>query len=75
MLFMDDFCSLCILSTANFAETMTPLLLSETKQHNFELRMAVNKVSDKVDKIMEKVVYCFHVLFKCFFLHCLYCVV
>ncbi|ELU07414.1 hypothetical protein CAPTEDRAFT_199088 [Capitella teleta] len=35
--------------------TDTPVLLSETRQQNTEVRLCLSKVSDKVDRIMEKV--------------------
>ncbi|XP_025112150.1 FK506-binding protein 15-like isoform X5 [Pomacea canaliculata] len=40
---------------AHMADPMTPILLTETRQQNTEVRLTVNKMSDKVDKILEKV--------------------
>ncbi|XP_025112156.1 FK506-binding protein 15-like isoform X11 [Pomacea canaliculata] len=41
--------------TSSAADPMTPILLTETRQQNTEVRLTVNKMSDKVDKILEKV--------------------
>ncbi|OWF43709.1 FK506-binding protein 15-like [Mizuhopecten yessoensis] len=38
----------------NQSDAATPMLLSETRQQNTELRLAVGKMADKVDTIMQK---------------------
>jgi FK506-binding protein 15 len=37
------------------SEASTPALLSEARQQNTEVRLTLSKVSDKVDRMMEKV--------------------
>ncbi|KAL5012698.1 hypothetical protein ScPMuIL_011249 [Solemya velum] len=37
------------------ADINTPVLLSETRQQNTEVRLSLGKVSDKMDRIMEKI--------------------
>ncbi|XP_060074716.1 FK506-binding protein 15-like isoform X2 [Ylistrum balloti] len=41
-------------AAVNPADSATPVLLSETRQQNTELRLAVGKVTDKVDTILQK---------------------
>lgn len=44
------------------ADALAPVLLTETRQQNTEVRIGLSKMSDKVDKILERVrfikVYC-----------------
>ena len=43
-------------SQPSSTDTLVPVLLSETRQQNTEVRLSVSKMADKVDKILEKVV-------------------
>jgi hypothetical protein len=36
-------------------ESSLPVLLTETRQQNTELRLSVGKMQDKVDQLLEKV--------------------
>ncbi|XP_041368695.1 FK506-binding protein 15-like isoform X3 [Gigantopelta aegis] len=42
-------------SQPSTVDALVPVLLSETRQQNTEVRLSVSKMADKVDKILEKV--------------------
>jgi len=42
-------------SAASSSDTNVPMMMMETRQQNTEVRVSLSKISDKVDRLSEKV--------------------
>ena len=47
--------AIVVVSAANSSDANMPMMMMETRQQNTEVRVSLSKISDKVDRLTEKV--------------------